>query len=546
MAVALDLSSSSNAQIIQSFSDSISEVNTQKSLVTPRLHFNCNEFVWDGNLDELKEFVQDDLQLLNGKWSSPGGEVKLFTNPTFAFKWYGTTKKKIVIVTDNEELYLAEMLRKHADEYSGEDNEHVAVEFENANDESVNQSDMSSNCNNCQKHREELDEIKLKLDSLLSLYSVVGTKQSELEIERNKYQLIEGQDGIIHMLINKNRKLESELDNMKVTLEQVKLDNELIQKTFDMKQNVWIKAKSSNHCNQVPVPDSPQQGLSTFNHFDTLTVEDDDIPVNTSDSGSGSGFQGQIKDYRNSQSSKFVKKLRKTDQNTSSVNSHSECPPNNQSPSEQKKVLIIGDSMVKNIDNLKISRAAKTKSTQCHSYSGARIQHLEEKIKEHWSDDSQNYEAVIIHAGTNNLVNESPHQVAQRMESLIKVAKIHSSDVAVSSVVKRFDGKLSNQKIEEANNLLLILCKRYEVAFLDNSEIDQSHLNRSNLHLNRNGDKLLGKQFCSYLKLVKISRNAVHNQKLHGKNKPFFRLVLGHRMKEWSDHLKLVTNIMKK
>ncbi|CAB4029184.1 Hypothetical predicted protein, partial [Paramuricea clavata] len=195
------------------------------------------------------------------------------------------------------------MLRKHADEYSGEDNEHVAMEFENANDESVNQSDMSSNCNNCQKHREELDEIKLKLDSLLSLYSVVGTKQSELEIERNKYQLIEGQDGIIHMLINKNRKLESELDNMKVTLEQVKLDNELIQKTFDMKQNVWIKAKSSNHCNQVPVPDSPQQGLSTFNHFDALTVEDDEIPVNTSDSGSDSGFQGQIKDYRNSQSS---------------------------------------------------------------------------------------------------------------------------------------------------------------------------------------------------------------------------------------------------
>jgi hypothetical protein len=55
--------------------------------------------------------------------------------------------------------------------------------------------------------------------------------------------------------------------------------------------------------------------------------------------------------------------------------------------------------------------------TQCHSYSGARIQLLEEKTKEHWSDDSQNYEAVIIHAGTNNLVNESPHQVAQRMEA---------------------------------------------------------------------------------------------------------------------------------
>jgi cytochrome c1 len=85
--------------------------------------------------------------------------------------------------------------------------------------------------------------------------------------------------------------------------------------------------------------------------------------------------------------------------------------------------------MAKNIDNFKISRVAKTKSTQCHSYSGATIQHLEEKIKEHWSDDRQNHEEVIIHTETNNLVNESPHQVAERMESLIQVAKIHSSDV---------------------------------------------------------------------------------------------------------------------
>ena len=46
-----------------------------------------------------------------GKWSSPVGEVKLFTNPSSVLKCYGPTKKKIIIVTDNEELYIAEMLR---------------------------------------------------------------------------------------------------------------------------------------------------------------------------------------------------------------------------------------------------------------------------------------------------------------------------------------------------------------------------------------------------------------------------------------------------
>jgi hypothetical protein len=88
-------------------------------------------------------------------------------------------------------------------------NIYVVVEFETTNDETVNQSDMSSNCNNCQKHR-GLDESKLKLDSL-SLFNIVGNKQNKLESERNRYKLIKGQDGIIHMLINKNRQMESEL-----------------------------------------------------------------------------------------------------------------------------------------------------------------------------------------------------------------------------------------------------------------------------------------------------------------------------------------------
>ena len=133
----------------------------------------------------------------------------------------------------------------------------------------------------------------------------------------------------------------------------------------------------------------------------------------------------------------------------SGVASQCKGPTRKESPSERERerVLIIGDSMVENISNSKISRAAKTEST-CHSYSGARIQHLKEKIKDHRSDDHTNYEVVIIHAGTNNLVNESPQDVAGHMESLIQAVKIHSSNVAVSSVVKRYDGKVSHQKIQ--------------------------------------------------------------------------------------------------
>ena len=39
-----------------------------------------SEFSWEGSLDELKAFVQDKL-CLQGKWTSPRREVKLFTIP---------------------------------------------------------------------------------------------------------------------------------------------------------------------------------------------------------------------------------------------------------------------------------------------------------------------------------------------------------------------------------------------------------------------------------------------------------------------------------
>ena len=41
------------------------------------LTYKGNEFAWNGCLESLKCFVQTDLYL-RGKWSSPGGEVKLF------------------------------------------------------------------------------------------------------------------------------------------------------------------------------------------------------------------------------------------------------------------------------------------------------------------------------------------------------------------------------------------------------------------------------------------------------------------------------------
>ena len=49
------------------------------STLVSNLSINENGYIWKGNLPQLKRFVQNDLKLI-GKWSSPGGETKLFKN----------------------------------------------------------------------------------------------------------------------------------------------------------------------------------------------------------------------------------------------------------------------------------------------------------------------------------------------------------------------------------------------------------------------------------------------------------------------------------
>ena len=57
---------------------------------------NGEKFIWDCTLENLKKFVADELKLL-GKWTSPGGETKLFTSGLVCLKWQSKTSKWISI-----------------------------------------------------------------------------------------------------------------------------------------------------------------------------------------------------------------------------------------------------------------------------------------------------------------------------------------------------------------------------------------------------------------------------------------------------------------
>ena len=149
-----------------------------------------------------------------------------------------------------------------------------------------------------------------------------------------------------------------------------------------------------------------------------------------------------------------------------------------------------------NIDNNKLSKAAK-KRTVCHSYSGATVEQIATKFDQHSKED-QSFDKVIINVGTNDLVRTQPDKVAQNMESLIVKVKSQAKQVAASAVVRRYDSKVKPTIISSYNNLLHNLCIKHKIAYIDDC-IDNSMLNRSNLHLNKNGNRALGSAFCALL-----------------------------------------------
>ena len=75
-----------------------------------------------------------------------------------------------------------------------------------------------------------------------------------------------------------------------------------------------------------------------------------------------------------------------------------------------------------------------------------------------------------------------------------------STKVSISGMINRRDKSLSgsNAKISQINSALKSVCLQKRRKFIDNSNIDQSCLNRRGLHLNRKGSGLLSRNYLKY------------------------------------------------
>lgn len=195
------------------------------------------------------------------------------------------------------------------------------------------------------------------------------------------------------------------------------------------------------------------------------------------------------------------KSSQKKNKNDTKENSNTSKSKNNNSTSKIKDnnntkqvVSILGDSIIKEVKGYELS-------TQKHrvivkSFSGATTACMKDYVK-----PSLKYKPslVVLHCGTNDLkICNDSEQIATNVVNLAMQISSQETKVSVSSLTSR-DDKFQ-QRVSEVNCFLEKMCLERNLAFLNNVNISAcSHLNRSRLHLNRKGTKLLTSNFKFHL-----------------------------------------------
>ena len=152
---------------------------------------------------------------------------------------------------------------------------------------------------------------------------------------------------------------------------------------------------------------------------------------------------------------------------------------------KKKTVLIIGDSMLNGIEESKLS---KTRHIRVQPIPGATVEDIQENIIELLNEDLQ---TVIIHAGTNNSVTDSPQCIVDKLLTLKHTINSHlpKCQVIISSLIKRTD----NSKAHSTNRNTNKLIKELNIQYIENENIEEKHLGKKGLHLNQEGNVLFAR-----------------------------------------------------
>ena len=169
---------------------------------------------------------------------------------------------------------------------------------------------------------------------------------------------------------------------------------------------------------------------------------------------------------------------------------------------ERKKkplVIVAGDSLLRDIKGWLMSRS---KQVKINSFPGATTSDMFDFLKPLLKKDPDH---VILNIGTNDLQDTglTPRDTVHDIVRLAKYITGQGIKCSISSIIFRDDDLWMKG---QAVNKILMESLPESIAFIDNSNIELGHLNRSGLHLNRRGNGAFAYNLINHIKTLDLKR----------------------------------------
>ena len=180
---------------------------------------------------------------------------------------------------------------------------------------------------------------------------------------------------------------------------------------------------------------------------------------------------------------------------------------NSDQASTKKHVLVIaGDSLIKNVQGWRVSKATKVK-TVVKAFPGASVEDMFDYTN---PTVKHRPEEIILHVGTNDLKNSDSRKVAERIVDLGNFIEAESSNtkVTISNLLPRTDDPALNSKANQVNKILRTFANRNDWKIISHPNITGEHLNSSGVHLTLSGTKAFSSDFVM-LKIFEFLMNCL-------------------------------------
>ena len=108
---------------------------------------------------------------------------------------------------------------------------------------------------------------------------------------------------------------------------------------------------------------------------------------------------------------------------------------------------------------------------------------------------------ICLHVGTNDLKSSTPSDVADAIIDLAReVEKASESEIVISELTARNDDYCD--AVKAVNKRLKQFCNQNNWKLISHVNISSKGLNKGGLHLNREGNELLQKNFVNFMRSI--------------------------------------------